>query len=42
MPIVGFLLSRYSPRWLMLFGLTMLSWSLFHMTTFDLAWISAP
>jgi DHA2 family multidrug resistance protein len=36
MPIVGFLLSRYNPRWLMLFGLTMLSFSLFHMTTFDL------
>jgi MFS transporter, DHA2 family, multidrug resistance protein len=37
MPIVGFLLSRYSPRWLMLFGLSMLSFSLFHMTSFDLA-----
>ncbi len=37
MPIVGFLLSRYSPRWLMLFGLLMLSFSLFHMTTFDLS-----
>jgi DHA2 family multidrug resistance protein len=37
MPIVGFLLSRYSPRWLMLFGLSMLSWSLLHMTTFDLS-----
>jgi MFS transporter, DHA2 family, multidrug resistance protein len=37
MPIVGFLLSRYSPRYLMLFGLCMLSFSLFHMTTFDLA-----
>ncbi len=36
MPIVGFLLSRYSPRWLMLFGLSMLSFSLFHMTGFDL------
>src|SRR5271163_1159926 len=36
MPMVGFLLSRFSPRWLMLFGLTMLSFSLFHMTTFDL------
>ena len=36
MPLVGFLLSRYSPRWLMLFGLSMLSFSLFHMTTFDL------
>ena len=37
MPVVGFLLSRYSPRWLMLFGLSMLSISLFHMTTFDLS-----
>jgi MFS transporter, DHA2 family, multidrug resistance protein len=36
MPIVGFLLSRYSPRYLMMFGLTMLSFSLFHMTSFDL------
>jgi DHA2 family multidrug resistance protein len=37
MPIVGLLLSRYSPRYLMMFGLSMLSFSLFHMTTFDLA-----
>ncbi|MFY9845451.1 MAG: DHA2 family efflux MFS transporter permease subunit [Terriglobales bacterium] len=37
MPIVGLLLSRYSPRYLMLFGLSMLSFSLFHMTTFDLS-----
>ncbi|HLX84131.1 MAG TPA: DHA2 family efflux MFS transporter permease subunit [Terriglobales bacterium] len=36
MPIVGFLLSRYSPRYLMMFGLCMLSFSLFHMTNFDL------
>ncbi len=36
MPVVGFLLSRYSPRWLLMFGLSMLSFSLFHMTTFDL------
>jgi DHA2 family multidrug resistance protein len=36
MPIVGFLLSRYSPRYLMMTGLIMLSLSLFHMTTFDL------
>jgi DHA2 family multidrug resistance protein len=36
MPIVGFLLSRYSPRYLMMFGLCMLSFSLFHMTSFDL------
>jgi MFS transporter, DHA2 family, multidrug resistance protein len=37
MPFVGFLLSRYSPRYLMMFGLSMLSFSLFHMTTFDLS-----
>jgi MFS transporter, DHA2 family, multidrug resistance protein len=37
MPFVGFLLSRYSPRYLMMFGLSMLTFSLFHMTTFDLA-----
>src|SRR6266478_8725908 len=36
MPIVGFLLSRYSPRYLMMFGLSALSFSLFHMTGFDL------
>jgi DHA2 family multidrug resistance protein len=36
LPLVGFLLSRYSPRWLLLFGLCMLSFSLFHMTNFDL------
>src|SRR6202142_1691380 len=36
MPIVGFLLSRYNPRYLMMFGLMMLSFSLFHMTGFDL------
>ena len=36
MPLVGFLLSRYSPRWLLMFGLSMLSFSLFHMTGFDL------
>jgi MFS transporter, DHA2 family, multidrug resistance protein len=36
MPLVGFLLSRYSPRWLLMFGLTVLSLSLFHMTKFDL------
>ena len=37
MPLVGFLLSRYDARWLMAFGLCMLSFSLFHMTRFDLA-----
>jgi len=36
LPLVGFLLSRYSPRWLLLFGLIVLSASLFHMTSFDL------
>jgi DHA2 family multidrug resistance protein len=36
LPLVGLLLSRYSPRWLLLFGLIVLSFSLFHMTNFDL------
>ena len=36
LPLVGFLLSRYSPRWLLFFGLSVLSLSLFHMTNFDL------
>src|SRR6478672_4636249 len=36
LPLVGFLLSRYTPRWLLLFGLIILSFSLFHMTRFDL------
>jgi DHA2 family multidrug resistance protein len=36
LPLVGFLLSRYSPRWLLFLGLTVLSVSLFHMTRFDL------
>jgi MFS transporter, DHA2 family, multidrug resistance protein len=36
LPLVGFLLSRYTPRWLLLFGLLVLSYSLFHMTGFDL------
>ena len=36
LPLVGFLLSRYTPRWLLLFGLAILSFSLFHMTDFDL------
>jgi MFS transporter, DHA2 family, multidrug resistance protein len=36
LPLVGFLLSRYSPRWLLFFGLAVLSGSLFHMTGFDL------
>ncbi|HTV57734.1 MAG TPA: DHA2 family efflux MFS transporter permease subunit [Verrucomicrobiae bacterium] len=37
MPLVGFLLSRYDARRLLLFGLAMLSISLFHMTTFDIS-----
>src|SRR5207244_1709536 len=36
MPIVGWLLSKYDARYLLLFGLSMLSFSLFHMTNFDL------
>ncbi|MGA8431700.1 MAG: DHA2 family efflux MFS transporter permease subunit [Candidatus Sulfotelmatobacter sp.] len=36
LPLVGFLLSRFSPRWLLLFGLVVLAGSLFHMTNFDL------
>ena len=36
LPLVGFLLSRYTPRWLLLLGLCILSYSLFHMTNFDL------
>jgi len=37
LPLVGFLLSRYTPRWLLLFGLAVLSFSLFHMTRFNLS-----
>src|SRR5580698_797479 len=36
LPLVGFLLSRYTPRWLLLLGLVILSASLFHMTGFNL------
>jgi MFS transporter, DHA2 family, multidrug resistance protein len=36
LPLVGFLLSRYTPRWLLMLGLIILSFSLFHMTGFDL------
>jgi MFS transporter, DHA2 family, multidrug resistance protein len=36
LPLVGFLLSRYTPRWLLMLGLIILSASLFHMTNFDL------
>src|SRR5437867_2244039 len=35
MPIVGFMLTRYDARRLMIFGLAVLSFSLFHMTGFD-------
>ncbi|MFZ0410332.1 MAG: DHA2 family efflux MFS transporter permease subunit [Candidatus Acidiferrales bacterium] len=35
MPLVGFLLSKYDARYLLLFGLALLSFSLFHMTHFD-------
>src|ERR1700758_5088980 len=37
MPLVGFLLSRFDARYLLLFGLSVLSFSLFHMTNFDLS-----
>ncbi len=36
MPLVGFMLSRFDPRKMMTFGLVTLSFSLFHMTSFDL------
>lgn len=36
LPLVGFLLSRYPPRWMLVFGLVVLAASLFHMTQFDL------
>jgi MFS transporter, DHA2 family, multidrug resistance protein len=36
MPLVGFLLSKYDARRLMVFGLCVLSFSLFHMTNFNL------
>src|ERR1043165_4625537 len=36
MPLVGFLLGKVVARRLMVFGLVVLSFSLFHMTTFDL------
>ena len=36
LPLVGFLLSRYTPRWMLVFGLVVLSASLFHMAGFDL------
>ena len=36
LPLVGFLLSRYTPRYLLLLGLCILAYSLFHMTGFNL------
>lgn len=36
MPLVGFLLSRYDPRRIMVFGLTMLTAALFYMSDFNL------
>jgi DHA2 family multidrug resistance protein len=35
LPIVGYLLSKYDARWLLVFGLSVLSFSLFHMMRFD-------
>jgi MFS transporter, DHA2 family, multidrug resistance protein len=35
MPVIGFLLSRYDARWLLVFGLSLLSFALFYMTHFD-------
>jgi DHA2 family multidrug resistance protein len=38
MPLVGFLLARETqPRWLILFGFTVVSFSMFYMSRFDLA-----
>ncbi len=37
MPLVGWLLSKYDARLLLLFGLSLLAFSLFHMTHFDTA-----
>ncbi len=36
MPVVGFLLSRFEPRWLVICGLLISSFGLFQMTHFDL------
>jgi len=36
MPLVGFLLSKVAPRWLVIFGLLVSSVGLFHMASFDL------
>jgi len=35
MPLIGFLLSKYDARWLLVFGLSLLSFALFYMTRFD-------
>jgi MFS transporter, DHA2 family, multidrug resistance protein len=36
LPVVGYLLSKYDPRKMLLFGLTLLAVAVFHMTSFDL------
>jgi DHA2 family multidrug resistance protein len=36
MPLVGFLLTRYQPRWLIMFGLAMCAASLFYLAGFNL------
>ena len=36
MPVVGFLLSRFQPRWLIIFGLLVSAFGLYQMTRFDL------
>jgi DHA2 family multidrug resistance protein len=36
MPAVGFLLSKYQPRWLIIFGLLVSAFGLYQMTRFDL------
>ncbi len=35
MPVIGYLLSKYDARWLLVFGLSLLSFALFYMTHFD-------
>ncbi len=37
MPLVGFLLGKYDPRAMMVFGLCMLAFAMHHMTSFDLS-----
>ena len=36
MPVVGFLMSKFEPRWLVIFGLLISAYGLFQMTNFDL------